>query len=116
MTTITLEVPDELAQAIHPVKDRLPEILALGMERLPPAPASVYRYILAFLANAPTAQEIANFRPTSAMEERLRTLLQRERIGELSDVEIQELDEYEQIEHFIIMLKSGHLPQVVSLS
>ena len=67
MTTITLEIPDELAQAIHPVQDRLPEILALGLERMPPAPASVYRYILAFLASAPTAQAIANFRPTPDM-------------------------------------------------
>ena len=111
MTIITLEVPDELAQAIDPVQDRLPEILALGLERLPLAPANIYRYILEFLASAPTTQEIANFRPLPAMEERLRRLLARERENELSPLEAKELAEYEQIEHFIIMLKSGHLPQ-----
>ncbi len=64
MTTITLEVPDELAQVIDPVQDRLPEILALGLARLSPLPANVYRYILEFLASEPTPAEITAFRPT----------------------------------------------------
>ncbi len=38
------------------------------------------------------------------MEECLRRLVQREQEGKLSDVEGKELDEYEQIEHLMIML------------
>jgi hypothetical protein len=115
MTTVTLEVPDELAQELDLVQDRLPEILALGLERLSPAPASVYRYILEFLAGEPTSAEIAAFRPSPEMEGRLQRLLQREGEGKLSPAEAKELDEYERIEHLIIMLKSGHLPQFVSM-
>lgn len=113
MTTITLEVSDELAQAIDPVQDRLPEILALGLGQLSPIPANVYRYILEFLASEPTSAEIAAFRPTPAMEERLQKLVERERESKLSEAEVKELDEYERIEHLVLMLKSGHLSPFV---
>jgi hypothetical protein len=111
MTTITIEVPDDLADEINQLPERVPEILALGLERLSPAPAHVYRYILEFLASNPTAEEIAAFRPTFDMETRLRTLLERSREGSLTPVEIKELDEYEQIEHFIIMLISASVKE-----
>jgi hypothetical protein len=48
------------------------------------------------------------------MQERLRTLLTRSKAGELTPAEQQELDEYEQIEHLVIMLKAGSLPYLTS--
>ena len=44
------------------------------------------------------------------MIERLQTLLDRETAGELTPEERIELDEYERIEHLIVMIKSGNLP------
>ena len=62
MAIITLEVSDELADALSHIGDRLPEWLTLSLQQ-PPVPASVYRDLLNFLASSPTAQEIAAFQP-----------------------------------------------------
>jgi len=47
MSTITIEVPDELSDLVAEAGDRLPELLAQSL-RLPPLPAHVYRYVLDF--------------------------------------------------------------------
>ncbi len=109
MTTITIDVPDELADLIAKVGDRLPEMLALSL-RQPVLPVHIYRYVLDFIASKPNAEQIANFRPTPEMIDRVRTLLAREKQNEITSTEKQELDEYEQIEHLIILIKAGSLP------
>ncbi|MDC0831790.1 hypothetical protein POG22_02035 [Geitlerinema sp. CS-897] len=100
-----------MQKKITEVGDRLPELIALSLQK-PPIPARVYRYILDFLASQPTPEEIAAFRPTLEMQERLKILLECERSGEMTATEKQELDEYERIEHLVILLKSGNLPYV----
>jgi hypothetical protein len=111
MTTVTLELPDELAAQVESLRDRLPELLALSL-RQPALPATLYRDILAFLATKPSSEEIVAFQPEPEMQERLRVLLQREHAGELTSTEQAELDEFEQIEHFMVMLKAGNFPFV----
>jgi hypothetical protein len=113
MPRITLEVSEELSQQLAQVGDRLPELLALSLQQ-PAVPAQVYRYILDFLASNPTPEQIAEFKPTPEMQERLRTLLTRSQAGELTSTELQELDEYERIEHLIVMIKAGNLPYLTS--
>lgn len=113
MTTITLDVPDELAASLRRAGDRLPELLALSLQQ-PALPASVYRYILDFLASQPTAEQIAAFAPTPEMTERLRTLLDRQAAGDITSVETTELDEYERIEHLMILIKAGNFPSLTS--
>lgn len=115
MARITLEVPSELSDQLAQVGDRLPELLRLLLQQ-PALSAHIYRYILNFLASNPTPEQIAAFVPTPEMQERLRTLLQRSKAGELTEAERLELDEYERIEHLVIMLKSGSLPYVTSRS
>lgn len=113
MPKITIEVPEELSVALAQFGDRLPELLALSLQQ-PALPAHIYRYILNFLASNPTPEQIAAFRPTPEMQERLRTLLQLGKAGELTPTEQKELDEYEQIEHLVIMLKAGSLPYITT--
>jgi hypothetical protein len=108
MAKITLEVPEELAKQLAEIGDRLPELLTLSLKQ-PPLPAHIYRYILDFLASNPTPQKIAEFQPTTEMQERWRTLLIRSKTGDLTPAELKELDEYERIEHLIIMMKAGNL-------
>lgn len=115
MPRIILEIPEELSNQLAQIGDRLPELLALSLQQ-PALPAHIYRYILNFLASSPTPQQIAAFGPTPEMQERLRTLLTRERAGELTTAERFELDEYEQIEHLVIMIKAGSLPYLISTS
>ena len=44
------------------------------------------------------------------MNERLQTLLARSKAGILTVSEQKELDEYERLEHLMILLKAGSLP------
>jgi len=67
---------------------------------------SVKQYVTDFLASQPTPEQIAAFRPTAEMQERLRYLVGRDRAEALTDEECQELDEYEQVEHLIVMIQS----------
>ena len=108
MTTVTIEVPDELSELIAQAGDRLPELLSQTL-RQPALPAHIYRYILDFLASNPSADEIAAFGPTPEMSTRLRTLIERESAGEITTAEKAELDEYERLEHLMIMIKAGNL-------
>lgn len=65
----------------------------------------VYREIYYFLASAPSKEEILDYRPTPITQERLDDLLVRSKSGHLSAEEEAELDEFEQVEHFVRMLK-----------
>jgi len=110
MATLTIEVPDLLAEKLSPHWGRLDEILGLGLGELSPVPNRVYRYILDFLANNPTSEDIVHFRPLPEMQDRLRNLLEREKTETLTVAEQAELDEYERIEHLMILLKTHSLP------
>ena len=107
MPKITLEVSEELSKQVAELGgDRLSEALALGL-RQSVVPSEVYRYVLDFLTSNPTAAEIADFRPTTQMQERLRDLLDRSYGDRLRSAERQELDEYERVEHCVVMLKAS---------
>ncbi len=108
MATITIEVPDELSELIARAGDRLPELLTQSLQQ-PALPTHVYRYILDFLASNPDAGEVAAFSPTTEMTQRLRTLMTRAAAGDLAPTERTELDEYERLEHLMVMIKAGNL-------
>jgi hypothetical protein len=115
MPKITFEVSEELSQQLAQVGKRLPELLALSLQQ-PPLPAHIYRYILNFIASNPTPEEIAAFRPTPEMQDRLRLLLERTKANELTEQERIELDEYERIENVVIMLKARNLKKLTAIS
>jgi hypothetical protein len=115
MAQITLDLPDELLEQLEQtgenpsdwLRQHLPDVLKYSST----LPAHLYRHILNFIASNPTPQQISDFRPTPEMQERLRTLLNRS--GNLTPSEQAELDEYERIEHLVIMLKAGNLKNLV---
>ena len=108
MATITLDVSDEIAAQLHAARDRLPELVALSLQQ-PAVPAHIYRFIVDFLASNPSPEDLAAFGPTPEMQERLQTLLHRSRSDNLTAVEQAELDEYERIEHLMVLIKSRNL-------
>jgi hypothetical protein len=114
MPKITLEVSEELSQQLVQIgNERLPELLALILQQ-PAVPAQIYQYILNFLASNPTPEQIAEFKPTPEMQERLHTLLTRNQAGDITPRELKELDEYERIEHLIVMIKASNLSYLTS--
>ena len=116
MAEITIQVPDSLAAKLEPVRARLPEVLAQGLEELSPLPNHVYRYVLDFLVSNPSPDVIAQFGPTSEMQERVQVLLEKNRAGQLTPRETAELDEYVRIDHLITMLKARVLPFLPAVS
>jgi hypothetical protein len=119
MATITLQIPDELAQRLEPLQNRLPELLwqILELTKNPTTiepeinthsgdiPA-VYQEVLDFLIKSPIPQEIVNFKVSQQAQIRLQILLDKNRESILNPMEIEELDVYEQLEHLIILLKA----------
>ncbi len=106
MAKLTIEIPDDLMTQLLPVEEKLPELLRRCLQPLA-LPAQVYRYVLDFLASQPTPEQIAEFRPTTDMQSRLKVLVEKESNAALSFEEQQELLEYERIEHLIVMFKAG---------
>jgi len=115
MAKITIDIPDELSDQLAQVGERLPELLALSLQQTL-IPTHIYRYILDFLISQPTLDQIIAFCPTPEMTERLQTLIKHSQARELTLSEQRELDEYERIEHLIIMLKAGSLPYLTKAS
>lgn len=113
MAILTIEVPDDLMEELAPIHDQLPELLD---QCLQPSDftAQVYHHILDFLTSQPTPEQVAAFRPTQEMQDRLKYLLSRSDEGDISPEEVQELDAYEQIEHLMVLLKSGTLPYLAT--
>ena len=120
MTQITIEVPDELAQRLEPFQNQLSELLThLIASNLPDSniasrPATyvhaaelpaTYLELLDFLVSRPTAQQILEFKVSEQSQNRLQTLLQRNREAALSSTEAAELDLYEQLDNMMSLLK-----------
>lgn len=116
MAQITLDLPDELLAQIEQTGENPSDWLRHHLPKLLQSdstlPAHFYRHILNFIASNPTPEQISDFRPTPEMQERLRTLLNRQ--GDRTFPEQAELDEYERIEHLVIMLKAGNIKNLVS--
>jgi hypothetical protein len=108
MAKITLDLPDDLVTQLATAGESLPELLRMSLQQSP-VPNKTYRYILNFLTSNPTTSEIATFRPTAEIVERLQILVSKEHSGNITSIERSELDEYERMEHLIIMLKKGNL-------
>jgi hypothetical protein len=61
--------------------------------------------VLDFLLSSPRPEDVIALRPSEAMQERLRYLLDVNRTERLNDAEQAELDEYLRLEHFVRLLK-----------
>ncbi len=124
MTTITLEVPDELATRLVPVRDHLPQLLSMALEMFPaelPLDVSasevvhpVFEEMIDFLASGPTPEEIVAFKTSPAAQARLEELLDKNREDGLTEDEAAELDVYEQVNHVLLLLKARARPTLSS--
>ena len=108
MTTITLEVPDELAARLHPLRSRLTDLLTLLVRDSFCTPPSGHPAdeMLDFLISRPAPADILTFKSSPAAQARLEELLDKNREDGLSETEQLELDRYQQMNHFFILLKA----------
>lgn len=115
MTTITLEVPDELAAKLAALHPELPGLLSQALELRETEDSAedasdkamhpVFQETLDFLTSRPTPEQIISFKASPAAQERLEELLDQNREKGLTDEEEAELDVYEQVNDLMILLK-----------
>ncbi len=116
---LTIQIPDELAGRLEPLQSRLPELLWLLLDIDGEQPKEqpklntqtveipeVYQEVLDFLIKRPTPEEIITFKVSARAQIHLQELLEKNRTGSLSQMELAQLDVYEQLEHLMILLKA----------
>ncbi|MBM4459428.1 MAG: hypothetical protein FJ011_17000 [Chloroflexi bacterium] len=116
MTTITLDVPAELATRLAPRRNQLPDLLALALDLLPVgqphatlasnATSLAYDEMIRFLAHGATSQQILAFKLSPGAQARLEELLDKNRETGLAAEEASELETYAQVNHLFILLKA----------
>jgi hypothetical protein len=116
MTTITLDIPDALAERLAQRREQLPQLLAMALELFPgDAPFSlsmsspdhpVFAEMIDFLASGPTPAQIVAFKFSPVVQARLETLLDRHCEEGLTAEETAELEVYAQVNHLLLLLKA----------
>ena len=114
MTTITLEVPEELATQLDLAK--LPGMLWELVARQPCAADNLntageiapplYRELTDFLARRPTREQIIGFKITPTAQARLEDLLERNHEETLDPAQRADLDTYLQLSEWLSILKA----------
>ena len=109
MSAITLELPDDLAERLRSLTDRLPRILELGLRQLDASSPEEFAgasNVLEFLAGLPSPEETLALHPTPALESRVKELLEKSRTAGLSPAEEDEWKRYEYVEHLVRLAKA----------
>jgi adenylate cyclase len=73
---------------------------------LPNESLTAYDELLELLTEKPSAQRIRHFRASAAIQDCIDDLLEKNRRGTLSPEELNELEEFERVEHLVRMLKA----------
>lgn len=102
---LTLQAPDRLAERLRPLSPWLPTVLELSLVGFKTRAVQTASELVAFLSAGPTAEQVAACTVSEGAQQRLRRLLALNEAGLLSEEEQVELDEIEQIEHIMLMLK-----------
>lgn len=106
MVEVTMQVPDELAERLQPIRDWLPAIIELSLVGFKTPATETATEVIEFLSTNPSPQEVLGYHVSERGQARLQRLLTLNEAGLLSEAEQRELDELQRIEHMIIMLKA----------
>jgi hypothetical protein len=114
MVEIKMRVTDSLAQRLQPMYPWLPAVLELSLVGYKTPAVQTASEIINFLSAGPSPADIVTYQVSDRAQERLRRLLVLNEAGLLSAEEQAELDEIEQIEHIMILLKAQAHEQVAN--
>lgn len=116
MIEMTMQVPDRLAQRLRPMSPWLPAVLELSLIGFKTPATQTASEIIDFLSSGPSPSEVAVYTVSERAQERTRRLLTLNEAGMLSEKEQRELDEMEQIEHIMVLLKAQVRQQLTGAS
>jgi hypothetical protein len=105
---ITLDLPDNLAQKLQLLGDRLPAALDQALQGFLLDETTLgqgERQIIDLLASQPSPEEVLAIRPSEVLQTRVSELLERNKANGLSREEEAEFDRYMLLEHWVRMAK-----------
>jgi len=111
MVQMTMQVSNDLAKRIQPIRYWLPTILEIGLVGFKTAATETASEIIQFLSTNPSPQEVLAYQAPHRSQARLRRLLILNEAGVVGEMEQSELDELQKIEHIMIMLKTQIVEQ-----
>ncbi len=112
MQQITVELSDDLAVRLGPLRSQLPQILERGLLAWSDEGSTVFAglsEVLEFLAKLPSPEEVLALRPSEALSVRITELLDKNRIEGLTETEEQFWQQYERVEYLVQMAKAQAL-------
>ncbi len=111
MAQIVMQLSDELADKLQPLQRWLPTLLQLSLLGFKTRAATAVGEVTSLLKSNPTPQEVLEYHISDAAQVRLQRLLALNEAGLLGEEEQAELDELQQLEHLVVMLKGQILAQ-----
>lgn len=105
MATLTVKVPEHLAEQVQPFSHWLATILELSLLQFETQTSKVVAEIIAFLASNPSVAQVKAMHLFPAAKERLKRLMVLNDAEALTTEENKELDELERLESLITLLK-----------
>lgn len=106
---LTIHLPDQLAEQVTAGGYNLSSLVERALRRSTAGMSALRREVVSFLARGPRSNEIVEFRPSEAALERMRELLRRNREGALTPAEESEMDEIEEVDNMVSLIKAEAL-------
>ena len=109
---VTFELSEDMFLQINPIRERLPQILELGLRELNATAQSGFSgvaEVLEFLASLPTPEVIVALRPSATLQAQISELLGKNRTVGLNSIEEELWQGYQYLEHIVRMAKARAL-------
>jgi hypothetical protein len=103
---VTIDLPEKLARQVDAEGQHLAELLARALRPKPKETSVLRREVCAFFARGPKPSDIVAFRPSEVASDRMRELLRRSKEGALTPAEESEMDEIEEIDNLVSLIKA----------
>jgi hypothetical protein len=106
MIEMTMRVPDNLAPKLRRMTLWLPTVLELGLVGFKTPAAQTVAELVGFLSEGPSPAQVVEYTVSERAQQRLRRLLALNQASLLSAEEQAELDEIEELDHLVTLLKT----------
>jgi hypothetical protein len=109
MSAITFDLPDDLAERLRSLADRIPRILELGLREIDASSQTEFSGasdVLELLATLPSPEQILALRASPSLQDRVSELLHKNRTSGLSQAEEDEWQRYQYLEHLVRRAKA----------
>ena len=110
MSSITLNLSDDLATQLRARQQQLPRILELGLREFDARGQAGFdgaAGVLELLAGLPAPEDVLSLRPSPRLAARVAELIEKSRNGEMTPLDEEDWESYEYLEHLVRMAKAS---------